>query len=120
MGGTNGRRAGGQDQNVVVQRGASHRRDALCESIDFDDPVADQQFDPLLGVPVGIGQHQLFCVAMAEVLTQTDAVIRGSRLFAKRHDAVLFVTVEFDETFTKPMADHSIADDNNVLSTSIR
>src|SRR5262249_52701792 len=89
--------------------------DALL-TVDRVGAVADMQFHFVLGVPFLPRQHQFFSVAMREERSKTHTVVGRTRFLTERDDSVLPFGVEFDQSLAKSLADHTVADDNDVLA----
>ena len=64
----------------------------------------------VIAIPIHPRDHQLFGIAVSKEARQSDTVVRGTRLFAERHDAELVSLVELDQLFAEALADHAIAD----------
>src|SRR5262249_30424838 len=82
---------------------------------DFAGAIADEQRDAVVSVPLRRCQRELFGAAMFEVLGEIDAVVSGTRFFAKRDDLTRSAGVEFDQAFAEAMPDHAVADDDDLL-----
>ena len=109
-------RTGRQHDVVVGDLDAFIGVDNALLAIDRVGPVAEVQLDAVFGVPFLPGQHQLFGVAMGEERRQADAVVRGPRLLAERDDAKAPLGVELHQSLAEALADHAVADDNDVLA----
>ena len=119
-GGTNGIRTGRQHDVVVSDLDALVGADNALLAVDRIGPIAEVQLDAVLGIPFLPGQHQLLGVAVGEERRQADAVVGGARLLAERDDANASLGVELDEPLAEALADHAVADDNDVLAFAMR
>jgi len=82
-------------------------------SVDGDDFIPQVEGNILLGVAIGIGEHQLLGIAAGKILAELHAVVCRPGLFAECDNPILPVGVQLGELLAQAMSNHAIANHNN-------
>jgi hypothetical protein len=105
-----GRRAGGQQQAVVVGLGAVAGEHLAADAVDLHHLAAGVQGDAVVAVPVEIVEHDLGQRHLArQHRRQQDAVVVAVRLGAE-HGDVVEVGRELEQLLDRAHAGHAVAD----------
>ena len=110
-----GRRSGGQQQLVVVHRGAVGKPDGMCGGIDRRHPRAESQIDVVFVVPVGVlhGELAQRLLAGQILLGKRRPLVGQVLLFGEQNDLAFEVTVA--QGFYRFGPRKSAANDNECL-----
>ncbi len=104
------RRAGRQQQPVVLGLGAVLRHHDAARAVDPVDGLPEMQRDAVFGVPVDIVEHDVLDGLLAgQHRRQQDAVVVCVRLGPEHRD-VVYVGSDLDQFFQRTHACHAVAD----------
>ncbi len=106
------RRAGRENEDVVVDAATADGLDGARGAIDRDDAITEVESDVAFRIPHDVRELQILGSAAVEERAQVDAIVGGARLLREDDHVPTGVAVELDESLAQTMRDHAVADDH--------